>query len=311
MPVPTYSPLCRDFGVQRLLATGTVSSGSQCSAVDSPVTVRQVSGAAKQRSTVRIGTWNLKLCPTTTSARGQAISAWMDTQAVDIWLLTEVHRDWVQDGAQFVVAPERGAAPDYKRWSGIETALPLAGLRTSGEPQHAGEEGLVLARVQVDDASSVLVACSVLPWEGAGTFWPGLPAGQAAEFRHVLDHHVACISAERLDGEPLIWGGDCNQQLTGPFWFTTQEGAEALRAAIDGLGLVPLTERAEHLNGNSYAIDHLAVSRDLIAGEQIAEVHRPEWDGGQLSDHAAYTAEIALPAPQPHGTGRSPVRRPL
>jgi hypothetical protein len=243
---------------------------------------------------VRIGTWNLKLCPTSSFPRGQAIAAWMDSQAVDVWLLTEVHRDWGRSDRGFVVAPERGAAPAHKRWSGIEARLPLGELRTTGDSVHPGEEGLVLARLRLDDASSVLVACSVLPWKGAGTYWPGLPAGQSAELRHVLDHHVSRISAERLDGEPLIWGGDFNQQLTAPFWYTTAEGAGALRAAFDGLGLVALTERAEHLNGNSYAIDHLAVSRDLVTGAQIAEVHRPAWDGGHLSDHAAYTAEIRL-----------------
>jgi hypothetical protein len=241
---------------------------------------------------VRIGTYNLRLCPESSSPRGQAIAAWMQSQAVDVWLLTEVHRDWTSGKERLVVAAERGAAPAWKRWSGIETDLQLGELRTSGESSHAGEEGLVLARLQLDAGSSVLIAGSVLPWKDAGQYWPGLPPGQVAEFRHVLDHHVARISAERLEGEPLIWGGDFNQQLTPPFWFTTPDGAQALRAAFEGLDLVPLTERAEHLNGTSHAVDHLAVSRELITGEQIAEVHRPDWNGGHLSDHAAYTAEI-------------------
>jgi endonuclease/exonuclease/phosphatase family metal-dependent hydrolase len=166
-----------------------------------------------------------------------------------------------------------------------------------GSRRTRGEEGLVLARLQLDGASTVLVACSVLPWKDAGQYWPGLPPGQVAEFRHVLDHHVARISAERLEGEPLIWGGDFNQQLTPPFSSTTAQGAQALRAAFDGLALIPLTEHAQHLNGTSYAIDHLAVSRDLVTGEKGAEVHRPELNGGHLSDHAAYTAAIGLVRP--------------
>ncbi|WP_157937011.1 endonuclease/exonuclease/phosphatase family protein [Geodermatophilus chilensis] len=56
-----------------------------------------------------------------------------------------------------------------------------------------------------------------------------------------------------------------------------------------------LTEQAQHLNERSFAIDHLAVSPGPV-GELAAEVHRPGWDGGQLSDHAAYTAEVRLPA---------------
>jgi endonuclease/exonuclease/phosphatase family metal-dependent hydrolase len=112
----------------------------------------------------------------------------------------------------------------------------------------------------------------------------------------VLDHHVARIADERLPGEPLIWGGDFNQQLTAPFWSTTAVGSAALRSAFDGFGLVAFTEQAQHLNGTSYAIDHLAVSHELVSDEPVAEVHRPAWDVGQLSDHAAYVADIRLPA---------------
>lgn len=241
---------------------------------------------------MRIGTYNLKLCPTSSSPRGRAIASWLEGQALDVRLLTEVHRDWTPDRGRLVVSAERGGAPTEKRWSAIQTELPLGELRMPADPSHAGEEGLVLARLLLDGGSSVLVACSVLPWKGAGTYWPGLPTGQAAEFCHVLDHHVARISAERRADEPLIWGGDFNQQLTPPFSFTTADGALALRAAFDGLGLVALTEHAEHLNGTSSAIDHLAVSRDLVAGEKLAETHRPQWNGSHLSDHAAYTAEI-------------------
>lgn len=244
---------------------------------------------------MRIGTYNLKLCPEPTSDRGRALASWMDAQDVDVWLLTEVHRDWAP--GRLVVSPERAGGAAYKRWAGIATALPHGELRTAGNRAHAGEEGLSLARLSPGgSSSSVLVACSVLPWKGAGPYWPELPAGQAAEFRHVLDHHVERISAERLAGEPLIWGGDFNQQLTAPFWFTTREGEAALRAAFTGLGLVALTERAEHLNGDSFAIDHLAVSRDLVVGEGTAEVHRPHGGGKDLSDHAAYIADIRLPA---------------
>ncbi len=246
---------------------------------------------------MRIGTYNVNRGLAPSSGRRKAIVSWIDGEAVDIWLLTEVHSNWAPD--RMVVSPRRAVGPEHQRWAGIVTALPLGELRTSGDPDHGGEEGLSLARVRLDGPTpSVLVACSVLPWKGAGRYWPGLPAGHVAEFRHVLDHHVSRITAERLPDEPLIWGGDFNQQLTGPFWFTTDAGAGALGEAFAALGLVALTERAEHLNGTSHAIDHLAVSAELVAGDDVAEVHRPERSGGQLSDHAAYTAHIrpAVPA---------------
>lgn len=257
--------------------------------------VVEVARPAAEESGVRIGTWNLKLCPTRQWPRGLAIASWLDRQAADIWLLTEVHRDWRRSDDGFVVSPPRGGAPDHKRWSGIVSGLPFGTLDTVGDPDHAGEEGLCLARLEVGaPGSSLLVACSVMPWRSAGKYWPGLPPGQVAEFTHVLDHHVARIAAERRPGEDLVWGGDFNQQLTPPFSGATRDGALALRRAFDSLGLVALTERAEHLNGVLSAIDHLAVSREAQTHGEPATVQRPTWDGGQLSDHAAYTADIQL-----------------
>lgn len=139
---------------------------------------------------MRIGTWNLRLCPTSTSTseRGQAIAAWMDAQAVDVWLLTEVHRDWAPRDGHLVVSPRRSDDVECKRWAAIESKLPMSEL-TTGDSPHPGDEGLVLARLALD-GTSVLVACSVLPWKGAAKYWNGLPPGQFDQWRFVLDHHA-------------------------------------------------------------------------------------------------------------------------
>jgi hypothetical protein len=243
---------------------------------------------------VRIGTWNLNLRPETTT-RAEAIASWLDLQRADIWLLTEIQRDWDPRGRSFVVSPSRALPPDEKRWAAIETSLPLGELRSASASGHPGEESLCLARVQLGGGpSSALVACSVLPWKGAGEYWSGLPTGQFDQFKEVLDHHVARIAEERFEGEPLIWGGDFNQQLVRPFSGATLKGAVALREAFQAFGLAPLTEHAAHLDGSLFAIDHLAVSREFLPVESGVTVHRPEWDSGQLSDHAAYTAEVGV-----------------
>ena len=245
---------------------------------------------------MRIGTWNLQLCPRPDSTRGVAVADWLKAQGADLWLLTEVRHDWPSRGGDLVVSPPRGVGPVEKRWAGIETALPLASLRTAADDEHPAEEGLCFARLVVDGASTVLVACSVLPWRGAAEYWPGLPSGgQVTQLRYVLGHHIARIEAERLPGERLVWGGDFNQQLTRPFACSTVAGAEALGAAFQSLGLVAMTDRAEHLNLEMSSIDHLSVSTDLVDGDAVATVHRPEANGRRLSDHAAYTASILLP----------------
>jgi hypothetical protein len=246
---------------------------------------------------VRIGTWNLNWGLSPASERRSVISDYLANQAADIWLLTEVHEDWQPGTSSWQLSPHLRVPIGKKRWAGIRTDFRMGGIRTAGDPSHPAEEALCLARLELDGVrpSSVLVACSVLPWKGAGAYWRGLPDGQLNQFRCVLDHHHARIAAERDGAEPLIWGGDFNQPLIGPFWGATQAGAEDLRAAFEKLGLVALTQHAEHLNGQTHAIDHIAVSRELVIEGAVADVHRPVSDTGRpLSDHAAYTADIAL-----------------
>ncbi|WP_457047091.1 hypothetical protein [Geodermatophilus sp. SYSU D01045] len=110
----------------------------------------------------------------------------------------------------------------------------------------------------------------------------------------MLQHHLERIRGERREGEPLVWGGDFNQPLQRPLDGTTVAGMAALQSAFDSLGLVALTAGAEHLNGRMRSIDHLAVS-EHFAGS-AAQTHRPTWpDGRNVSDHAAYTADVVLP----------------
>jgi hypothetical protein len=239
---------------------------------------------------LRIGTWNLRECPSPTSARGAAIAAWLGAQCVDVWLLTEVHAEWSGPGGPVVVSPPRGSSQPARRWSGIQTQLPVERLAGRSADAHSGEEGLALARLYPPGRSSVLVACSVLPWVGARPHWPGLPAGHEGAFRFVLDHHAARIGIARRPGEPLIWGGDFNQQLTPPYAMTGPATAAAVRAAFDAAGVVPLTVHADHLDQALAAIDHLAVTPDLLAGSPAVAVHRPEV--GYRIDHAAYTTEL-------------------
>ncbi|MGY1606371.1 MULTISPECIES: endonuclease/exonuclease/phosphatase family protein [unclassified Geodermatophilus] len=249
---------------------------------------------------MRIGTWNLDRCPSSTSEKGQEVAARLDELKADLWLLTEVHRDWDPRGGTFAVSRPRSFDPDApKRWAGVETSLPLTTLPSQGE--HPGEEGLVLARVQVD-GRDVLVACSVLPWRGAEQYWYGLPEGQIAQFHSVLQHHVERIRTERREDEPLVWGGDFNQALRRPVYGGTVEGMTALQSAFASLGLVALTVDAEHRNGHMRSIDHLAVSEHFTAAS--AETHRlTRSDGSNLSDHAAYTADVELTGP---ATGSGP-----
>jgi len=241
---------------------------------------------------MRIGTWNLGLRSTSPTAGWSQKAAWLDDRGADIWLLTEVHHLWRPRGNNFAVSVERSHTPEEGRWAGIETSRPLTELPNACNGQHPGEEGLVLARVQLEE-SPVLVACSVLPWRRADEVWDGLPADQFGQFRLVLDHHISRITAERRPTEPLIWGGDFNQPLVSPFSGGSKGEALLVRSALDNLGLTSLTQGLAHRNGRMHAIDHLAVSPDFLA--ERAEMHRPKReDDSNMSDHAAYTADVHL-----------------
>jgi hypothetical protein len=235
------------------------------------------------------------------------VARWLDKISPDICLLTEVHRDWESgSGAVMVSPPRAGDSPDTKRWAAIQTRLPMTQLHDGPTDRAAAEESLCLVRVHLPEgatAQSVLVACSVLPWGGAGKWWPGLPEKYLnAQQEFVLAHHADRIDDAWDREEPILWGGDFNQELrdltperkaAGYRLAGTVAGIERLSAAFARFGLRPLTEDSEHLNPEAPTIDHLAVSERLAVGE--AAVHRPHYaDGTLLSDHAAYVADIRL-----------------
>jgi hypothetical protein len=260
--------------------------------------------AAPEVGLTRIATWNLRECPSPGYAKGNEVARWQEKLAADIWLLTEVHRDW-DSPSRFSVSPPRGGTDrDVKRWAGIQTRLPMTPLHDGPTDVPAAEESLCLARVQLPEGAqtrSVLVACSVLPWRGAGRYWPGIPEKDFnAQQSFVLEHHIDRID-EAWDREELIvWGGDFNQELrplaperkaAGYGLAGTIDGIERLHAAFDRFGLRPLTADSEHLNPEAPTIDHLAVSERVARGNAV--VHRPTYDYGTLlSDHAAYTADV-------------------
>ena len=102
--------------------------------------------------------------------------------------------------------------------------------------------------------------------------------GHAPQFSAILQHHLSRIKAARLLDEPVIWGGDFNQELTGPITAGTDEGRVELMKAFDGLELDPLTMNSRHLIPGLSSIDHIAVSAGWMTWGEL-EVHGKTGDG--------------------------------
>lgn len=254
---------------------------------------------------MRLATWNLKECPTPQGARGQRIREMLADFNADITLFTEVHADWTMDDQAVPVSPLRVGYRRQHRLAGVHSSLPLD--RLEGQDHHPAEEALCLVRVKTPESPthSVLVACSVMPWRGAAKWWSGLREiskgeGLAPQFSTVLQHHVGRIDAERLPNEPVVWGGDFNQELSGPIKAGTVEGRAELSDTFKLLELEPLTMNSRHLVCELSSIDHLAVSSDWMTwGEP--EVHGRSGTDFP-SDHALYEVEGASwPEDMPFG----------
>jgi hypothetical protein len=262
---------------------------------------------------LRVGVWNLERSPHPGSMKGDEVVLWQQHLSADIWLLTEVHEHWGWEnrlwpgrGSWAVSSPRGGELEGFRRWSGIQTRFRMEELFDGSSERWAAEESLCLARIHLPEefaARTVLVACSVLPWGGAGKHWPGLPEKYLDDQQQfVLEHHIARIAQAWDEQEPIVWGGDFNQELVdlarerkqaGYRLAGTTAGIPRLRAAFDRFGLRAVTEHSEHLHPEAPAIDHLAVSAPFAVGN--ARVHRPHHaDGRLLSDHAAYVAELDL-----------------
>ena len=68
------------------------------------------------------------------------------------------------------------------------------------------------------------------------------------------------IEEERRENEPVVWGGDFNQKLSGSIKAGTAERRSELLDAFKQLDLEPLTVHSRHLVPELGPVDHLAVS---------------------------------------------------
>ncbi|MGN6244292.1 MAG: endonuclease/exonuclease/phosphatase family protein [Motilibacteraceae bacterium] len=220
-----------------------------------------------------IGTWNLEQ-RSARSDRGKAQDRLLAAHPADAWLLTEVGPG--RDGVA-VSAPIAG-----------RTAVWSAVVAPGAEPLSATHPTLAMARLHLD-RTTVLLACSVLPWMQAGEHWPH-PADGAEptrRFAACLDAHLAEIALAR--GHALVvWGGDFNQPLVGSQSGFSKGCRQLLRDGLAAVGLVAATAHL-HARTGSASIDHIAVPAGMAAEAVVRHL-----DGSGGSDHDAYLVSCPL-----------------
>jgi endonuclease/exonuclease/phosphatase family metal-dependent hydrolase len=110
--------------------------------------------------------------------------------------------------------------------------------------------------------------------------------GLAPQFSAVLQQHVGRIEAALRENEPVVWGGDFNQDMAG-----SAKGQRELLDAFKRLDLEPLTMNSRHLVPERGSIDHLAVSLGCLKWSEPAVQGQP--GGSFSSDHAFHLVDGA------------------
>ena len=214
---------------------------------------------------MRIGTWNMA------GRTGPAHEALLTDQHCDVRLLTEVPDRLLVNN--YVLHLGSSGMSARKRWAGIlsaRTTTPLA------DPHPASAAASIAGRTFVS---------SVLPWNGCCEHWPWDGVGSAAKTVEAVR-----VLTTALSGEPVVWGGDFNDALSGRDGAGSELGRASITAALDGLGLQVPTKGLPHRSATSQSIDHIAVptSDTVLSAHRISAVVQ----GQALSDHDAYVIEI-------------------
>lgn len=97
---------------------------------------------------------------------------------------------------------------------------------------------------------------------------------------------------------PIVLAGDLNQDRDGSGWYGTKAVRDALTSALEGAGMVCLTDidvvEAGHLKRH-HLIDHVCASRSLAdRGWRMACWEPVNADGIRMSDHPGLVVTIRI-----------------
>ncbi|MFQ4137926.1 endonuclease/exonuclease/phosphatase family protein [Nodosilinea sp. PGN35] len=243
---------------------------------------------------MKIATWNLeRALPQSVQADRQR--QWLSRIDADIWILTETHLDITPgvDYSSVVSGPPDRPGDDGERWVQIWVQTgELTPLDTSDAARTTA------ALLTLPNCQQWVLYGTVLPWLGSS--WQAYPASQGQAF-------AAALAAQQADWQQLratypqavlVVAGDFNQDLNALHYYGSRRNKQALRQALDSVGLVCHTA-GEHdpvhqlIDGQHSNIDHICLSQDLPGPFQRSFAWPPRLDDLRgLSDHFGVGVDI-------------------
>ena len=227
---------------------------------------------------LRIGTWNLNAKKVTRKQSALRVdqARFMEVQNCDIWLLTEVPRD-------FAMEPGDTTFSDGEMEGDADKAF--AAVWARGGVEKLDEVHATAAFAKVGD----LRVCScVFPWRAAQSQgWP-----VKGDLATITLEAIGCARDALAGGSgDLVWGGDWNLALEGRDDVGTPAGRSAVLDVVETLKLTVPTAGEDHtLGGGHRSIDHVAVPSHWAQG--VATRVLAENADGRLSDHDAYVVAV-------------------
>lgn len=245
---------------------------------------------------MKIATWNLERA-LPESGRAERQRQWLSRIDADIWILTETHLGITPGNNYYSVASRMPDRPgeDGERWVQIWVKTgELTPLDTSDEARTAA------ALLTLPNGQQWVLYGTVLPWLGSS--WQEHPASQGQAF-------AAALAAQRGDWQQLraiypqailVIAGDFNQDLNALHYYGSRRNKQALRQALDSMGLVCLTAGENDpvhqlIDGQHSNIDHICLSQDLPGPFRGSFAWPPRLDDLRgLSDHFGVGVEIGF-----------------
>jgi hypothetical protein len=215
---------------------------------------------------MRIGTWNL-------DGRWSANHRqFLEKEACDIWLLTEVPTAFVLDsGALHRSAPMTAT----KSWAAVWSK----GDAVPSPSPHPAAATAVL--------DGVLLCSCVLPWRSARRWWPAEDTGDVAAMTTAA---LARLRTGLLAASgSVVWGGDWNHALHEREVAGTYHGRGEIEKLRFKLQLQIPTEHLPHAKAGLLSIDHIAVPFAWHVTDCRRVVATAA--GKRLSDHDAYIVD--------------------